>query len=151
MSHQQSESDLGLQAESLSQSQKRKIFKFENGRIHYCNIEQTLVNEQRDSSLAVHNYLCYQEDDKLIKITEIVLEGKILRIKDELRVISDVNLPEKEEKEQKKPQGVFGRRNNYSNGLKEEKSDTKNLIKNIINLFANWLRIKKTSETACAN
>lgn len=66
--------------------------------------------------------------------------NKLLRIKDEFKIVSELN----EEKERRKRLGVFGRRNNYSDSTKSYKSDRKNLIKNIINLFLHWLRFRNT-------
>lgn len=82
MSDRVSESDGGEAVGKQERLEKSKIFRFERGSIHYSNIEQTVASGQKDSPLAVHNYLCYQDEDKLIKVTEIVLEDKILRIRD---------------------------------------------------------------------
>lgn len=66
--------------------------------------------------------------------------NRLLRIKDEFKIVSELN----EEKEGRKRLGVFGRRDNYSDLTKTYKSDRKNLIKNIINLFLHWLRFRNT-------
>lgn len=38
---------------------------------------------------------------------------------------------------------IFKRRNNYSDPKNSRKSDTRNLIKNLVNLYVNWLQCKR--------
>jgi hypothetical protein len=72
----------------------------------------------------------------LIKITEVVVQDRVLRIRDQFRMV----LKENSADSGRRNIGSFGRRNNYTDKAKMEKPDTKNLIKNIINLFHQWLR-----------
>lgn len=65
------------------------MFEFEFGEVHYNNVEELGSLEEENEELTVNNFLAYQNGNTLIKITEIMIQNKILRIRDEFKIVSE--------------------------------------------------------------
>jgi hypothetical protein len=65
------------------------VFEFEFGEVHYNNVEELGSLEEENEELTVNNFLAYQNGNTLIKITEIMIQNKILRIRDEFKIVSE--------------------------------------------------------------
>ena len=97
----------------------------------------------------VNNYLCYQNDNNLYKITEIIYEDKLIRIEDKFEVNVDPNklkintnassslVKEKHTGKNIEKVRIFAKDVNV--GGKKEKKDKKNIVKNIAKIFLSWL------------
>ena len=113
-----------------------KVFHVESGVIKYINSEQMVESQKPTKELLVQNFECFREGENLIKITEISIDNIMLRIQDKFQLIPDIH-------ENKIGVPILKRRNNYSDPKNSKKSDTRNLIKNLVNLYSNWLHYNK--------
>lgn len=62
---------------------ERKNFIQGNVKIDYLNTSKIYCKEEKNSmNVQVSNYLCYQHNGTLSKVTEITYEDKVIRIED---------------------------------------------------------------------
>ena len=67
-------------------------------KINYTNSSQIIYQKPTNQAdVKVNNYLCYQDGEKLHKVTEIIYEDKIIRIEDCFDVNIDMKKLQKQE------------------------------------------------------
>lgn len=125
------------------------MFRQDIFKVDYTNKSKIFYHQPPQSSdVKINNYLCYQEDNRLHKVTEIIYEDKLIRIQDYFVVNLDEDKVKKQEslvvkkKERangKNPEKVRIFSKDALKNHKNSKTDKKNIVKNIVKIFLSWL------------